>query len=185
MQSARKRNGHNIRSSDGASVRTLEGSDAAVNSFSVQSQNPRGICIQAEFIFTALFHGKQPRKNRSKLPVCIKGAAGKENPRDGMSGFPAEGRKIRIFQIFFQRARKFFYLFAECRSGLQESCRGNFARRAFRVKTGQQLNALNCMECGSCAWACPSRRNLTQSCRVAKRIINKRRKEAAAQKGDK
>jgi len=49
----------------------------------------------------------------------------------------------------------------------------------------EKLNALNCMECGSCAWACPSKRNLTQSCRVAKRIINQRRKEAAAQKGDK
>lgn len=49
----------------------------------------------------------------------------------------------------------------------------------------EQLNAMNCMECGSCAWACPSRRNLTQSCRVAKRIINQRRREAAAQKGAK
>ena len=49
----------------------------------------------------------------------------------------------------------------------------------------EKLNALNCMECGSCAWACPARRNLTQSCRVAKRMINKRRKEAAAQKGAK
>lgn len=48
----------------------------------------------------------------------------------------------------------------------------------------ESLGALNCMECGSCAWACPSRRNLTQSCRVAKRIITKRRKEAAAKKGD-
>lgn len=49
----------------------------------------------------------------------------------------------------------------------------------------EKLNAMNCMECGSCAWACPSRRNLTQSCRVAKRIITQRRKEAAAKKGDK
>lgn len=49
----------------------------------------------------------------------------------------------------------------------------------------ERLNALNCMECGSCAWACPSRRNLTQSIRVAKRIINQRRKAAAAQKGAK
>ena len=49
----------------------------------------------------------------------------------------------------------------------------------------EKLNAMNCMECGSCAWACPSRRNLTQSCRVAKRIITPRRKEAAAQKGAK
>jgi len=47
----------------------------------------------------------------------------------------------------------------------------------------EKLNAMNCMECGSCAWACPSRRNLTQSCRVAKRIITQRRKEAAATKG--
>jgi len=47
----------------------------------------------------------------------------------------------------------------------------------------EKLNALNCIECGSCSWTCPSRRNLTQSCRVAKRIINQRRKEAAAQKG--
>lgn len=49
----------------------------------------------------------------------------------------------------------------------------------------EKLNAMNCIECGSCAWACPSRRNLTQSCRVAKRIITQRRKEAAAKKGDK
>lgn len=49
----------------------------------------------------------------------------------------------------------------------------------------EKLNALNCMECGSCAFACPAKRNLTQSCRVAKRIINQRRKEAAAKKGDK
>ena len=49
----------------------------------------------------------------------------------------------------------------------------------------EKLDALNCMECGSCAWACPAKRNLTQSCRVAKRIINQRRKEAAAMKGDK
>lgn len=49
----------------------------------------------------------------------------------------------------------------------------------------EKLNAMNCMECGSCAWVCPSRRNLTQSCRVAKRMITKRRREAAAKKGDK
>ncbi len=49
----------------------------------------------------------------------------------------------------------------------------------------EKLNAMNCMECGSCAWACPSRRNLTQSCRVAKRIITQRRREAAAKKGAK
>lgn len=46
----------------------------------------------------------------------------------------------------------------------------------------EKLNVMNCMECGACAWSCPSRRNLTQSCRVAKRLIAQRRREAA-QKG--
>lgn len=48
----------------------------------------------------------------------------------------------------------------------------------------EKLSVLNCIECGSCSWVCPSRRNLAQSCRVAKRIITQRRKEAAAKKGE-
>jgi len=47
----------------------------------------------------------------------------------------------------------------------------------------EKINAMNCIECGACTWSCPARRNLTQSCRVAKRIITQRRKEAAAKKG--
>ncbi len=42
-----------------------------------------------------------------------------------------------------------------------------------------QAGVLNCLECGACSWVCPAKRNLTQSCRVAKRIITQRRKEAA------
>ena len=30
--------------------------------------------------------------------------------------------------------------------------------------------AMNCMECGSCTYCCPAKRELTQSCRVAKAI---------------
>ena len=73
---------------------------------------------------------------------------------------------------------------AACPMKLVPASIDRFTRKDM-FEEAEKLNALNCMECGSCAWACPSRRNLTQSCRVAKRIINKRRKEAAAQKGDK
>ena len=48
----------------------------------------------------------------------------------------------------------------------------------------EALGVMNCMECGACSWSCPSRRNLTQSCRVGKaRSSHKRRQEAAAKKG--
>ena len=73
---------------------------------------------------------------------------------------------------------------AACPMKLVPASIDRFVRKDM-FEEAEKLNALGCMECGSCAWACPSRRNLTQSCRVAKRIINKRRKEAAAQKGDK
>lgn len=49
--------------------------------------------------------------------------------------------------------------------------------------SAEKLNVMNCIECGSCSWCCPARRNLAQSCRVAKRIITQRRKENAAKKG--
>ena len=69
-----------------------------------------------------------------------------------------------------------------CPMGLVPASIDRFVRKDM-FEEAEKLNALNCMECGSCAWACPSRRNLTQSCRVAKRIINQRRREAAAKKG--
>lgn len=50
-------------------------------------------------------------------------------------------------------------------------------------EAAEKLNVMNCIECGACSWSCPARRNLTQSCRVAKRIITQRRKEEAAKKG--
>ncbi|MBP3540228.1 MAG: electron transport complex subunit RsxC [Clostridia bacterium] len=49
----------------------------------------------------------------------------------------------------------------------------------------EQAGALNCMECGACTWSCPARRNLTQSCRVLKKVITQRKKEEAALKGGK
>ena len=45
------------------------------------------------------------------------------------------------------------------------------------------IDADTCIECGACTFSCPAKRNLTQSCRVAKRVITQRRKEAAAKKG--
>lgn len=42
----------------------------------------------------------------------------------------------------------------------------------------EKLGAMNCLECGACTYACPAKRSLTQSCRVAKNTINRRRKIA-------
>lgn len=36
--------------------------------------------------------------------------------------------------------------------------------------------AMNCMECGSCTYGCPAKRELTQSCRVAKAIARTKKK---------
>ena len=46
-----------------------------------------------------------------------------------------------------------------------------------------EIDPEKCIECGACTFSCPAKRNLTQSCRVAKRVITQRRKEAAAKKG--
>ena len=52
----------------------------------------------------------------------------------------------------------------------------------------EKLNVLACMECGICSWSCPSKRNLTQSMKVCKATIQKRRKitdaKAAEEKGE-
>ncbi|MBP3656881.1 MAG: electron transport complex subunit RsxC [Clostridia bacterium] len=37
------------------------------------------------------------------------------------------------------------------------------------------LGAMNCMECGACTYACPAKRELTQSCRVAKAIARSKK----------
>ena len=44
----------------------------------------------------------------------------------------------------------------------------------------ERQGVMNCLECGACAWSCPARRQLTQSCRVSKKIITERRKAEAA-----
>lgn len=42
----------------------------------------------------------------------------------------------------------------------------------------EKLGAMNCLECGACTYACPAKRSLTQSCRVAKNTINRKKKIA-------
>ena len=49
----------------------------------------------------------------------------------------------------------------------------------------ERLNVMNCIECGACSFSCPSKRNLTQSMRVCKRMITQKHKEEAAKKGAK
>ena len=34
---------------------------------------------------------------------------------------------------------------------------------------------MNCMECGVCSYVCPAKRELTQSCRVAKAIARSKK----------
>jgi electron transport complex protein RnfC len=44
-----------------------------------------------------------------------------------------------------------------------------------------EYNAMDCIECGSCAFVCPARRPLVASIRIGKReITNKRRAQQAA-----
>lgn len=56
--------------------------------------------------------------------------------------------------------------------------------RAQRFEDAEKLGVMNCMECGACTFVCPAKRSLTQSCRTAKKVINTRRKQAAAKKED-
>ena len=56
--------------------------------------------------------------------------------------------------------------------------------RAQRFEEAEKLGVMNCMECGACTFVCPAKRSLTQSCRTAKKVINTRRKQAAAKKED-
>ena len=52
--------------------------------------------------------------------------------------------------------------------------------RAGNIEEAEKGGVLNCMECGACTFVCPAKRLLTQSCRTGKRIINARKKAAAA-----
>lgn len=42
-----------------------------------------------------------------------------------------------------------------------------YARRS-QWEECSKLGAMNCMECGACTFVCPAKRELTQSCRMAK-----------------
>lgn len=55
--------------------------------------------------------------------------------------------------------------------------------RHHMIDEAEKCDALSCLECGACAWSCPARRNLTQSCRTAKYLIQKMQKERIALKG--
>ena len=52
--------------------------------------------------------------------------------------------------------------------------------RVGNYEDAEKQGVLNCMECGACTFACPAKRLLTQSCRTGKRIINAKKKAAAA-----
>jgi polyferredoxin len=47
----------------------------------------------------------------------------------------------------------------------------------------EKAGVMNCMECGACTFVCPAKRSLTQSFRMAKKVITTRRRQAAAKKG--
>jgi electron transport complex protein RnfC len=49
----------------------------------------------------------------------------------------------------------------------------------------ENLYAMNCMECGICSWACPSRRHLTQSIKMCKKLIRQKYDQAGEKKGAK
>ena len=57
----------------------------------------------------------------------------------------------------------------------------NLARRGL-VEGAEKAGAMNCLECGACTFVCPAKRSLTQSCRMAKKLITQRRKQAAQKK---
>ena len=42
------------------------------------------------------------------------------------------------------------------------------------AKTAKDRGALNCIECGCCAYECPAKRPLVQAMRMAKRIIKEK-----------
>ncbi len=56
------------------------------------------------------------------------------------------------------------------------------AIRNDKYEAAEQYGVMNCIECGACTFVCPAKRSLTQSFRMAKKVINTRRKQAAAKK---
>ncbi len=71
-----------------------------------------------------------------------------------------------------------------CPMRLSPAMIDRYARKDM-YEQAEAIGVMNCIECGVCTYSCPAKRNLTQSCRVAKRIITQRRKIEAAKKGEK
>ena len=61
-----------------------------------------------------------------------------------------------------------------CPMGLMPSKIDANVRRA-DYDAALAAGAMNCMECGSCTYSCPAKRELTQSCRVAKAIARSKK----------
>ena len=61
-----------------------------------------------------------------------------------------------------------------CPMGLMPTRIDAFVRRA-DYASAIAAGAMNCMECGACTYACPAKRELTQSCRVAKAIARSKK----------
>ena len=71
-----------------------------------------------------------------------------------------------------------------CPMKLQPTLIDRYTRKDL-YEEAEKLNVLSCLECGSCSYVCPARRNICQSCKVAKKVINARKKAAsAAKKGE-
>lgn len=51
-----------------------------------------------------------------------------------------------------------------------------------RYEAAEKSGLMSCLECGACTFVCPAKRSLTQSFRAGKKVINTRRKVAAAKK---
>lgn len=68
-----------------------------------------------------------------------------------------------------------------CPMKLQPIAMDQFIRKDM-FDEAEKLNVLSCIECGACTYVCPAKRNLTQSCKMGKNVINRRKKEAAAAK---
>ena len=49
-----------------------------------------------------------------------------------------------------------------------------------RYDEAEKAGVMNCIECGACTYVCPAKRLLTQSFRMGKKVINTRKKAAAA-----
>lgn len=54
--------------------------------------------------------------------------------------------------------------------------------RMDKFDSAEKAGVMNCIECGACTFVCPAKRSLTQSMRTSKKVIQTRRRQAAAKK---